>query len=82
MAVVDINKNIFYKLESHYRYKGGGGSRYEYILVLFISTKKWARPGPCYPYSVRITRYVRINFVPIVNQAGGLIIGTVLIAKP
>ncbi len=55
------------------------GSHYQYIacalfkskLGLFISTKKWPMPRPCYPYTVRITRYVQINFVLIVNQTCG-----------
>ncbi len=41
---------------------------YQYILGLFITTNKWLRPRSRYPYSVRIRRYVRINFVLIVNQ--------------
>ncbi len=60
-----------------------GGSRYQYIpqaslsvrtglMGLFISTKKWLRPGPPYQYSEWITRYVWINFVPIVNQTRGV----------
>jgi len=52
---------------------------------LNIGTKKWPGPRPSCPYSVRITRYVRINFVLIVNQtrgAGGLFIHTVPIMRP
>jgi len=52
-------------LGSRYR----GMSHYRYIPGLFISTKK--SPGPCYKYSIPITRYVRINFVPIVNPTRG-----------
>jgi len=46
------------------------GPRYRYKYTskdLYISTQKWPGPGPRYPYTVLITRYVRINFVPIVN---------------
>jgi hypothetical protein len=46
--------------------------RYWYILSLFINTKKWPGPGSRYPYSEWITRYVWINFVPIVNQIRGM----------
>jgi len=50
------------------RYKAGGrGSQYWYILGLSISTKKWPGHGPHYLYSVRITRYVWVYFVSIVN---------------
>ncbi len=34
--------------------------------------KKWPRPRPCYQYSVQITMYVGINFVPIKNQKRGV----------
>ncbi len=51
----------------HYQYKRGlifstfPGPFYQYILGLFISRKKWPRPGPYFEYSVRITGYVWIN---------------------
>ena len=49
-----------------YRYMGVlhqyiPGTFYQYVEGLFISTMKW--PVPRYPYSVPITRHVRINFV-------------------
>jgi hypothetical protein len=59
-------------------------TRYRYILGLLISKKKWPRPGPRYPCSVRITRYVHINFVPILNQTnkeGSPVIRTVPIIR-
>ncbi len=68
---------IFYlcTLGSHYWYNRGDlvigtfpGPCYRYILGLFKSTKKRPGPGPRYQCSVPITRYVRINFVAIVNQ--------------
>jgi len=42
--------------------------RYWYMLGLFISTKKWPRPGPRYQNSVRITSYVQINFSTNINS--------------
>jgi len=42
----------------------------------------WYKEVACYWYSVQITRRVRINFVPIVNQTRGLIIRTIPISRP
>jgi len=40
-----------------------------FTFLIFVSIK---RPRPCYQKSVPITGYVRINFVPILNQIGGV----------
>jgi len=71
---------ILYSIGSRYRYKGVSLSVHSPGLVICTywasllvgRIKKWPRPRPCYQYSVQITMYVGINFVPIKNQKRGV----------